>query len=77
MVKPRSRDESLGRDSYKDNNKLVRVNMFIERDVDLKVTIMAAKKRIHKSELLNQLLRTALERNKKEFLDGIDSRDFG
>jgi hypothetical protein len=72
-MKPRTRGKALGRASYKDNDKVARMSIFVERNLDLKITLMASKKRIHKSELFNQLLKLGLQKQKEELVDGIDS----
>lgn len=69
MVLPRRKGAVLGTESYQDNKKLTRIALFVERALDLKITTMASRKRITKSELVNQLLKSGLEKNKEEFLD--------
>jgi len=55
------RGKTISRQVFTRNDKVVRLSFYIERDLDLKLTTLAKKKRILKSDLFNQLLKLSLE----------------
>jgi hypothetical protein len=65
-VKPKVRGRTVAREVFTGNEKITRMSFFIERTLDMKITVLARKKRILKSELFNQLLKLGLEKDKQK-----------
>ena len=72
--KYRDRGDTLGRESYQNNSNVRRLSIYIDNEIDLKITTIANKKRVHKSELFNQILRLGLEKNDKKEIENANAK---